>query len=123
METLFAPLTPQSQANNQTPIGVNKIFFSVESAQREIARRMNFGRHWPLLEVFGDRTKKDVDFLRAHLTPIMEAAIEQEQMRRDLDGVAEKKRTMPVHEASNFLEYLVSKTDGEYLPVRRVPRC
>jgi len=112
MDTLCAPLTPQSQANNQNPVGVNRIFYSVESAQRDIVRRINFGRHWPLFELLGDRTKKDVDFLRAYLTPIMETALEQEQMRRNIGGLGEKTRAMPLHEASNFLEYLVSKTDG-----------
>ena len=78
--------------------------------------RIRLGSHWPLAELFADKTKQDMKVIHSFIQPILEDALKREKARNaaTLDDYG-KLKPQNAEEASSLLDYLVSATNGEFL--------
>ena len=76
--------------------------------QKVSLQRSIMGGLWPLFEVFGDKSKKHGDVIKAWITPLVERALEHKRR------MFEKGQSVETDQ-STFLEYLADQFDGDSL--------
>jgi hypothetical protein len=82
--------------------------------QTQIVLRIKLGAIWPLLEIFGDKTKKNIRYIHDFLDPILEDALERNRIRNQAES-NKKTTTQEEHDsdATTLLDHLVSVTQGK----------
>lgn len=132
--TLFKVITLLSRTyrpRNANPISVDIVSQAWKStaaddfakafsdAQWIISERGRIGWMWPLLEVFGDKTKKSMRVVDGYLDPIMEDAIKKHQQKQQQQialGEKEGEGEKEVEEDTTLLDNLVKLTNGTIPP-------
>jgi len=106
--------SPLERPHQPTMDSVDQFSTSFANVQELIVSRMRLGPHWPLAELFKEKTEKDMKVIDSFIQPILEDALERETARKvaALDDYG-KLKAQDVDEASSLLDYLVSVTDGE----------
>lgn len=103
-----------SQAEKNT--AVDEFAKAFADAQRVISERSLFGRMWPLLEIFGDKTRDSMRVVDKYLDPIMEdAAKKQKQQQQKALGKVGGESEKEVEESTTLLDDLVKFTNGMLL--------
>ncbi|KAK7445176.1 Protein kinase alk2 [Stygiomarasmius scandens] len=125
IKTLSAPLpypfySSQASVSNLSA-GEGELSFSQAFAQSFSAAqnytffRARFGKHWPLLEFWKDRTKAEMDNVRKFLDPILDGAVRKAKERLAVTGEDKEKKWMrgdrEVKEGETLLDHLTNYTD------------
>lgn len=82
------------------------------AAQDQISRRERIGWIWPLLEMFGDKSKKNMKIIRAFIEPIVQDAVEKQKAMPPIsDWEKQGKKPEDIEEDETFLDHLVKLTE------------
>ena len=85
---------------------------AVFGALKMIAERQRFGWIWPLLEIFGDKTRKPMKIVDGFIQPIVKEALAKKRAGK----LNEKKReeaSAHLEEGETLLDHLVQVTEGQ----------
>ncbi|KZT67253.1 cytochrome P450 [Daedalea quercina L-15889] len=70
---------------------------ALNRVQERLAFRRQMGSAWPLFEIFGDKTKKDMRLISGFLTPIIQAALDRKKYNEEVMDDVERKYDAPHH--------------------------
>ncbi|VDB95399.1 unnamed protein product [Peniophora sp. CBMAI 1063] len=102
---IYPPGTPEA-VNQDRAHPSNAFAHAFSSAQHRIAFRSFLGDVWPLAEITGDKSKKDMDIVNAYIEPIIEEAI---RVKREGKTPEISDKTVEGHKS--LLDYLLSVTE------------
>lgn len=71
----------------------------------QTARRLRYGRLWPLFEFWRNRVQEHVNIIESFLEPVIESAVRREK---------HDARSAECQDEETLLEYLTRLTDGEW---------
>ncbi|CCO34899.1 Cytochrome P450 52A3 [Rhizoctonia solani AG-1 IB] len=83
----------------------NRFSAAFTSVQAQAVVRFSYGALWPYMEVFSDRTRKDMSVIEAFIQPILEAKL----------GLKKKGGLEEDEEQETLIDHLVKLTDDEKL--------
>ncbi|THU81667.1 cytochrome P450 [Dendrothele bispora CBS 962.96] len=115
-EPLAYPFYAFSSSNNtsNTHSTIKSFAHSFTSAQMHTFHRARWGKHWPLVEFWKDRTKEEMKGVRRVLDPILVQALERKSGKqgeeKEEEGVKEV-RDREVGEGETLLDHLINYTD------------
>lgn len=110
MDSLATPLTLSGQREMYAHHVAVRFSEGLVDGQRTIVQRFGFGMHWPITEVFGDRTRKHLKTAHEFIQPVLDHALGSAEVRGSQNGKSEALRAF---ESSNLLDHLVSKMSGK----------
>ena len=99
--------------NSVTPQAkhANKFVTAFLHVQEVTARRYFYGPIWPLMEIFGDKPRKSMEIVRAHLDPIIEEAVSKKA--KDAKNVMNEGEESSIVEGETLIDHLVRLSSGE----------
>jgi cytochrome P450 len=80
------------------------------NAQHKVGTRLWSGPPWPLWEVFGDITRKDVETIYQFIDPILEKAFEKTASEKEKENAGPEK-AIGDDEDQTLLNHLIAQTD------------
>ncbi|PCH39905.1 cytochrome P450 monooxygenase pc-1 [Wolfiporia cocos MD-104 SS10] len=113
VHSLYALLPPDVDGR-RPPISVTAEEFgpALARVQHRLATRARTSPLWPLIEIFGDKTKKDMNIIRRFVTPIIDDALRRK--RKLVKGVEHVEGTA-ADERQTLLDQLIDVTDDAKL--------
>ncbi|KAJ2921173.1 hypothetical protein H1R20_g15922, partial [Candolleomyces eurysporus] len=90
----------------------NRISEAFLRAQMVAAQRDKAGWVWPLLEIFGDRAKKEMKLVNEFIDPIVETAVRR-NAEKVKSNVGEQAKKKDIRDDESFLDHLASQTSDK----------
>ncbi|KAF5374312.1 hypothetical protein D9758_004630 [Tetrapyrgos nigripes] len=85
---------------------------SFSAAQGYTFSRARFGKHWPLVEFWKDRTKEEMNNVRQFMDPILESAVNRTREKRGQKGTSQAQSVdREVKEGETLLDHLTNYTE------------
>jgi hypothetical protein len=100
-----------SRASGGTP-GSTEFAQAFLEAQDIIATRERYGWTWPLLEMWGDKSKQPMKVVNAYLAPIIRDAVQKKEVREKEKGKG-KGKEQRVGDKETLIDHLVELTSGK----------
>lgn len=90
----------------------NRISDAFLRAQMVAAQRDKAGWVWPLLEIFGDQAKKEMELVNEFLDPIVDAAVKRNTEKVKSTSTVDEQAKKDIRNDESFLDHLASQTSG-----------
>lgn len=103
-----------TQAPDEAAMDSQAIFPSAfQGALHTVAFRIFTGKKWPLWEIGGDRTSRNVERVRRYVDPIVERALEKKKTAQTSSFEQGKAEAAEEEEPETLLDHLAATTDGK----------
>ncbi|EKM52294.1 uncharacterized protein PHACADRAFT_198361 [Phanerochaete carnosa HHB-10118-sp] len=99
------PLHPSRELSSDGK-RVHHFFHAFQQAQVQTARRLRYGRFWPLFEFWRNRVREHVNVIESFLEPVIESVVLREKHHP---------RSAECQDEETLLEYLTRLTDDQRL--------
>lgn len=103
---IYPPGTPEAVSQDRAHPS-NAFAHAFQAVQHRIAFRSFLGEVWPLTELTGDKSQRDMDVVNAYIEPLIEEAIRHKREGKvaDVDDKAAESH-------NSLLDVLLSVTEG-----------